>query len=89
MSRRSAVVNSNQRIRELNDELRQHLLGGLAVMTPVSPHSASKQSNVSFKQYPSLMTFVTPTIRTKNTTLVHSKPRGKRSFSRSTILIRV
>jgi hypothetical protein len=34
MSRRSAVVNSTQRIRELNDELRQHLVGGLAVMTP-------------------------------------------------------
>jgi Protein of unknown function (DUF3768) len=28
------VVNNSQRIRELNDELRQHLLGGLAVMTP-------------------------------------------------------
>jgi len=28
------VVNRTQRIRELNDELRQHLLGGLAVMTP-------------------------------------------------------
>ena len=28
------MVNSTQRIRELNDELRQHLLGGLAVMTP-------------------------------------------------------
>jgi hypothetical protein len=27
-------MNSTQRIRELNDELRQHLLGGLAVMTP-------------------------------------------------------
>jgi Protein of unknown function (DUF3768) len=34
MSRRPAVVNSTQRIRELNDELRQHLLSGLAVMTP-------------------------------------------------------
>jgi hypothetical protein len=34
MSRRPAVVNRTQRIRELNDELRQHLLGGLAVMTP-------------------------------------------------------
>ena len=30
----SAVVNNTQRIRELNDELRQHLLGGLAVTTP-------------------------------------------------------
>ena len=28
------MVNRTQRIRELNDELRQHLLGGLAVMTP-------------------------------------------------------
>ena len=28
------MVNNTQRIRELNDELRQHLLGGLAVMTP-------------------------------------------------------
>jgi hypothetical protein len=28
------VVNSTQRIRELNDELRQHLLGSFAVMTP-------------------------------------------------------
>ena len=27
-------MNRTQRIRELNDELRQHLLGGLAVMTP-------------------------------------------------------
>jgi hypothetical protein len=27
-------LNRTQRIRELNDELRQHLLGGLAVMTP-------------------------------------------------------
>ena len=26
------MVTSTQRIRELNDELRQHLLGGLAVM---------------------------------------------------------
>jgi len=34
MSRRPAVANSTQRIRELNDELRQHLLSGLAVMTP-------------------------------------------------------
>src|SRR5664279_4059082 len=34
MSRRPAVVNRTQRIRELNDELRQHLLGGHAVMTP-------------------------------------------------------
>src|ERR1700721_2770082 len=34
MSRRLAVVNSTQRIRELNDELRQHLLGSFAVMTP-------------------------------------------------------
>ena len=28
------MVNRTERIRELNDELRQHLLGGLAVMTP-------------------------------------------------------
>ena len=28
------MVNSTQRIRELNDELRQNLHGGLAVMTP-------------------------------------------------------
>ena len=28
------MVNSTQRIRELNDELRQHLLGSFAVMTP-------------------------------------------------------
>ena len=28
------MVNRTQRIRELNDELRQHLLGGLAVTTP-------------------------------------------------------
>jgi hypothetical protein len=34
MSRRPAVANNTQRIRELNDELRQHLHGGLAVMTP-------------------------------------------------------
>jgi hypothetical protein len=34
MSRRPTVVNNTQRIRELNDELRQHLHGGLAVMTP-------------------------------------------------------
>ena len=27
-------MNNTQRIRELNDELRQHLLGSLAVMTP-------------------------------------------------------
>jgi hypothetical protein len=33
MSRRLAVVNNTQRIRELNDELRQHLLGSFAVMT--------------------------------------------------------
>ena len=28
------MVNNSQRIRELNDELRQHLLGSFAVMTP-------------------------------------------------------
>ena len=28
------MVNNTQRIRELNDELRQHLLGSFAVMTP-------------------------------------------------------
>jgi hypothetical protein len=33
--------------------------------------------------YPSLMTFVTPTIHTKNTTLAHSNLKGERSFSRS------
>jgi hypothetical protein len=34
MSRRLVVVNNTQRIRELNDDLRQHLLGSFAVMTP-------------------------------------------------------
>src|ERR1700722_3127984 len=34
MSRRPAVVNNSQRTRELNDDLRQHLLGSFAVMTP-------------------------------------------------------
>jgi Protein of unknown function (DUF3768) len=34
MSRRLAVVNNTQRIRELNDDLRQHLLGSFTVMTP-------------------------------------------------------
>jgi hypothetical protein len=37
------VVNNSQRIRELNDELRQRLLGRFAVMTLVSLHSASEQ----------------------------------------------
>ena len=82
------MVNNTQRIRELNDELRQHLLGSFAVMTPGVAALGQEAVEHIVKQSPSSTIFVTPTTRTKNTTLVHSKSTANRSFSRSTTTTR-
>ena len=63
------------RIRALNDELRQNFAGGAAVMTPgiavLGPEAVARIVKTSR----CLTTSVTPTIRTKSTTLARSTPR--------------
>ncbi len=77
-----------ERIRALNDDLRQNLGHGRAVMTPGAALADRKLSPVSSKQSKSTTTFATPTIRTKNMTLARSRRMAIRSFSRSTTMMR-
>ena len=77
------------RIRALNDELRQTLTGGVALITPgVAALGLDAVDSVSSKLSPCLTIFVTPTILTKSTISDHSKQTDTRSCSRSTITIK-
>jgi len=53
------TTTQTDRIRDLNDGLRQHLIGGSAVITPGSPPSAGKRSTGSSKQSLCMMTSAT------------------------------
>ena len=79
---RNVMTNKAQQIRALKDDLRQHLIGGGAVITPGIAPLAEKPSTGLSKQSLGMMASVTATTRTENMTLGHSKPKGKRSFSR-------
>jgi hypothetical protein len=81
-------MNRTQRIRELNDELRQHLLGGLAVMTP-GVAALGQQAVERIVQTISVFDdFCHANDPHEDTTLAHSKPRGERCFSKSTTTTR-
>jgi hypothetical protein len=70
-----------ERIRELNDELRQHLLGGLAVMTP-GVAALGQQAVERIVQTISVFDDFCHANDPKSTTLAHAKPKGERCFSR-------
>ena len=72
-----AITTGTDRIRELNDKLRQNLSTGYAVITPGV--AALGQEAVE-----RLVKTTTPTILTRNTTLARLMLTATRSFSRST-----
>ena len=75
------------RIRALNDGLRQNITE-VALLSPLaSPLSVKPPLTASLRRSLCLMISAMPTIRTKNMTLVRSRQKTKRSFSRSTITI--
>jgi hypothetical protein len=76
-----------QRIRALNDELRQNLAGGVAVMTPGVAALGQEAVDRIVKTIAVFDDFCHANDRTRSTTLARSKPKAIRSFSRSIISI--
>jgi hypothetical protein len=79
------MTTKTERIRKLNDRLRQNFAEGQAVMTggvaALGPEAVARIVKTS----PFTMTSVTPTIPTKSMTSDHSTPTAKRYFLRSII----
>ena len=73
-----------ERIRAFNDELRQYLLGGVAVITPGVAALGQAAVERIVKTIAVFDDFVTPTTHTKSMILGRSRPKDRRSFSRST-----
>ena len=82
------ATTQTDRIRALNDDLRQHLIGGGAVITPGIAALGREAIDRIVKTIAGMMPFVTPTTRTENMTSGRSRPTGKLSFSRSIITTR-
>jgi hypothetical protein len=72
----------------LNDELRQHLLGGGAVMTPGIAALGSEAVNRLIGPSPPLMIFAPPTTLTASMTLGRSISMARSSCSRLIIMTR-
>jgi len=76
-------------IRALNDELRQHVHAGIAVITPGIAALGQEAVDRIVKTSPFTTTSATPTTRTKNTTLVRSKRTATGCSSKSTTSTRL
>jgi hypothetical protein len=76
-----------QRIRALNDELRQNLAGGVAVMTPGVAALGQEAVDRIVKTIAVFDDFCHANDPLKSTTLARSTPKATRSFSRSITLI--
>ena len=76
-----------QRIRALNDQLRQNLATGVAVMTPGVAALGEEAAARIIKTIAVFDDFAMRTTRTKSTISGRSMPEATRSFSKSIILI--
>jgi hypothetical protein len=76
-----------QRIRALNDQLRQNMAAGVAVMTPGVAALGREAVDRIVKTIAVFDDFCHANDRTKNMTLARSRLTATRSFSRSIISI--
>jgi hypothetical protein len=82
------MTTKTETIRALNDELRQDLTVGTALITAGVAALGAEAVARMVKRSPCTTISVTPTTRTKNTTLGRSRSMARRSFSRSIITIK-
>jgi len=71
------VDTRTDRIRALNDDLRQYLLGGLAVITPGVAALGQQAVERIVKTIPGMTIFVTPMTHTKSMILGRSRPTDR------------
>ena len=78
------MTSKTDAIRALNDDLRKHLIGGLAVITPGVAALGQAAVERLVKTIAVFDDFCTTTILTRSTISDHSPLKVKRCFSKST-----